>query len=109
VRQIEGRWTGSLLQIGPGKGRYRYPVFVTLQTAATGRTGGTIRYPTFPCGGRLVVRRPGATLRVYREVIEYGRGKCAVAGTVTIRLSGDSLTYHWVGTRISVRGRLHRV
>jgi hypothetical protein len=121
-----GTWEGLATQNGPGKHETStYPVSmridpkVEIDESARGEdavTNGTIRYPSFDCGGRVTIfeagkGREGVTngfgeaFRAPAQDVGYrygleeriveGRDDCGAGGTITAVTEGDELDWRW--------------
>jgi len=108
---IRGRWTGRVTQYGPGDKTSRYPVQMNIRQLVPGAVAGTVRYPTYPCEGQLQLRRANENegRYVFRESIRTGRRLCTAGGTISTTVSGQRLSWRWVGgDDVEVIGSLAR-
>lgn len=92
-----GQWIGRVTQYGPGNKTYRYNVHMNINQLKPGAVAGTIRYPDIPCTGQLQLSRQSGDRSVFKERITGGTSRCDVAGTIVTTVSGERLSWRWVG------------
>jgi hypothetical protein len=95
-------------QYGPGDETSEYPVEMTITAADQGADAGTTDYPTIPCSGELQLSRGEGQHFVFRERITSNRKRCSDGGTISVTVSGDSMSWRWVGAEAEVLGTLTR-
>ena len=92
-----GTWKGIGTQVNPS---VEWPVSITLNGGDMGSTVGAMDYPTYGCGGDLVLREVTADTIVLIEDLTYGEDSCTDGGTITLGLLADgTMSFAWVGTR----------
>jgi hypothetical protein len=59
-------------------------------------------------GGELQLSRASGQHYVFRERITTGRSRCFDGGRIIATVSGDSMSWRWVGSNSEVLGKLAR-
>ena len=104
-----GSWSGPVTQYGPGSKRYHYRAIMTVRNVNTvGARAGSIRYPSFPCGGVLQLTRRHANRFVFIEHITSNPKTCPSGGRITSTVRSGTMEWRWVRKTIVVLGNLER-
>ena len=98
---LQGSWTGTVTQEGPGDERSTYPMKMRLRGNA-----GTIDYPSLACGGKLTYLGLRDGMYRYRETLTYGLKECIDGGLVTLTINGRSLSWVWQLDDVQARALL---
>jgi quercetin dioxygenase-like cupin family protein len=90
-----GTWTGIGVQRDPD---VEWPISVDVDGGAVGEIVGTTDYPTYPCGGQLVLTEYTETYIRMIETLTYGADLCASGGTITLSVNANGgLDFVWEG------------
>ncbi|MEI2701150.1 MAG: hypothetical protein V9E83_01975 [Baekduia sp.] len=104
-----GRWTGEVLQTNADGKQYRYSATMTVAfVGERGVVSGTVRYPSFPCGGDIVYLRTDVDRFYFRERITSNESKCPSGGRIRATVRGDEMAWRWTRGTIAVAGILKR-
>ncbi len=60
-----------------------------------GRRGGSVNYPSFPCGGKLIFLSRKKNRCFFRETLTYGLDNCYDGGLVRLSKSGRKVSFWW--------------
>jgi hypothetical protein len=97
-----GTWDGTAVQDGE-------PWTIAMVVKSTsGPRCGTIDYPSLGCGGYLIACRVRKGRVHFRERYDRNPGICAPAGTIEAHCTGDSMTWIWRGSDMTIRTTLNR-
>ena len=100
---ITGLWTGRVTQRGHGA----YEVLMAVKPSA-GTLIGRTAYPSLDCEGNLALRAAHGNSYVFREQIYFGGTRCSSGGTISVTVSGNSMSWRWAENGTQVVGVLHR-
>ena len=100
---IAGLWTGRVTQAGQGA----YEVLMAVKPSG-GTLIGRTAYPSLNCEGNLALRVAHGNSYVFQEHIYLGAARCSSGGTITVTVSGNSMSWRWVENGTHVVGVLHR-
>jgi len=105
--EYAGVWRGMGQHIGGGS---EWPVSMCIPGGARGTTVGTFAYPTYYCGGELVLLESSQCVVELREKLVYGG--CANGGKVVLsNPANGKMTYEWYYSHgaLGATGSLQRV
>lgn len=92
-----GSWKGTVDQPDYGS----YPVTMNITERV-----GSVDYPSLSCGGSLRLIETRGTVYIFKEKIEYGRGKCSDTGIINVEIK-DKSTLDWNWSHPSITQTAH--